>query len=169
MPGKWKCKCYGLMSCLSSPLHHVVGITEAMAPYSPVTTFHSLPGHQKETETSRFRAECKEDSFFSRLKDFGAFLIEFWSTILPQPAHGGCTQCDDFSRFKGALSCRNTFHSWIHCATSLGLFTLPALCYSSSLSFPKNRKVIKVKVKTFPAHFSCFSFFLFFQKKDFGF
>lgn len=51
VPRKCTFKYYSLMSCLSSPLHHGVGLTEAIALYSPVTAFHSFPGHQMETET----------------------------------------------------------------------------------------------------------------------
>lgn len=37
----WKCKYYGLMSCLSSRLHHILKITEVSR-----REFHSFPGHQ---------------------------------------------------------------------------------------------------------------------------
>lgn len=37
----WKCKYYGLMSCLSSRLHHILEITEVSR-----RAFHSFPGHQ---------------------------------------------------------------------------------------------------------------------------
>lgn len=38
------------MSGLSSSLHHVVGIIEAIALYSPVKIFHSSPDLQMESE-----------------------------------------------------------------------------------------------------------------------
>lgn len=57
-----------------------MGITEAVALGSPVTTFHSFPGSQMETLC--FSAESKEDSFFGHPKDFWLFLIEVWPSVL---------------------------------------------------------------------------------------
>lgn len=78
MPRKWKLKYYCLMRCLSSPLHHVVGITEVIALYSHVTRFHSSPSHQMEMQTLCSAAQSeKQIPSFVVLKMSGPFLVQY--------------------------------------------------------------------------------------------